>query len=370
MKTKTSKLIILPLMLMLFVQACSSKAEEASAATQAPEVQVQVEAPKTEPDLVEIQHVVIPGFASTLLGSQKDDEESTSHIVLRGDDFNENQFERPFSQQAMEYMPDVDIQQYAIGSDENFYYIDITLAGANSSTHDLAASYAAEIDTNHDGRGDILIIATPPFATDWTTNGIQVFMDKNSDVGGANVILPDSSGNGDGYETKIFGSGNGEDPDLAWAHYSLGVQPTIGFAVKKNVMGSETNFMLGVLANTAAFNPAKFNLNDGFTFADAGSPYKGSSDYPLNLIAGIDNTCRIVIGSQPNGNEPFGCIHLAADNNPKGNQGSTNDGQANNGSQSSTGNTPNEAIALDSSGTSNSHGSTRCTNPNGCTTGP
>lgn len=364
MKTKTSKLIILPLMLMLFIQACSPKAEEASAATQTPEVQVQVETPKTEPDHVEIQHVVIPGFASNLLGSQKDDEESTSHIVLRGDDFNENQFERPFSQQAMDYMPDVDIQQYAVGSDDNFYYIDITIAGANPSTQNLAAYYAAELDLNHDGRGDILLLATPPFATDWTSNGVQVFLDKNGDVGGANVILSDSSVTGDGYETKIFDSGSGEDPDLAWVHYSLGVQATFGFAIKKSALGNETGFMLGVLASASAFNPATFNLNDGITIADAGSPIKGAVNYPIKLLAAIDNTCRIAVGFQVNGSEPFGCFYPTVDNN--GSQGNNEEASDNNGSQSSSSTTPNEAIAINAAQPNPNNGPTRCSDPNGC----
>ena len=41
---------------------------------------------------------------------------------------------------------------------------------------------------------------------------------------------------------------------------------------------------------------SQFDFNDGMTFAEAGSPVKGSTYYPLNQLAGMDNTCWLAVG--------------------------------------------------------------------------
>ena len=56
----------------------------------------------------------------------------------------------------------------------------------------------------------------------WSTEGVQVFADCNHDTGGLSAELSDAPFDGDGYETKIFDSGIGDDPDLAWIRVNAG----------------------------------------------------------------------------------------------------------------------------------------------------
>jgi hypothetical protein len=53
--------------------------------------------------------------------------------------------------------------------------------------------------------------------------------------------------------------------------------------------------------------PAWFDYNDHFTLAEAGSPDKGSSHYPLKALYSVDNTCRYAYGFTPTTNLPGMC---------------------------------------------------------------
>ena len=80
-------------------------------------------------------------------------------------------------------------------------------------------------------------MVSKPASTDWSTDGVQVWQDTNHDVGGAAVIVADEHPEpGDGYETSVFDSGKGNDPDSAWARISPTDPNTIQLAVKRSVL--------------------------------------------------------------------------------------------------------------------------------------
>jgi len=232
------------------------------------------------------------------------------HRAPYGDSYNINLFERPFTQKDMTYIPSLDINTFQITSDDNWYYVFITLIGSNPNDP-ANIDYGVEIDKDHDGFGDVLVWAQPPYTTDWSTNGVKVYTDPNHDTGGASPEKSDANATtsapypGDGYETVIFNQGQGDDPDLAWVRIDPQNPNVIDFAFKQSLAGS--SFMWGVWADAGLKNPGMFNYNDRFTLAQAGSPLDNNSNYPINAIYAVDNTCRAAYGFKPTGFEPLLC---------------------------------------------------------------
>jgi hypothetical protein len=235
---------------------------------------------------------------------------ASQHRAPYGDSYNLNLFERPFTQKDMAYIPSLDINTFQITSDTNFYYVFITLIG-NNPNDPTNIDYGVEIDKNHDGFGDVLVWAQPPYTKQWSTNGVKVFTDPNHDTGGASAEKSDANATtvapypGDGYETVIFNQGQGDDPDLAWVRIDPKNANVVDFAFKQSLAGPA--FMWGVWADARLKDPSKFNYNDRFTNAQAGSPIGGSPFYPINAIYAVDNTCRAVLGFKPTGYEPGLC---------------------------------------------------------------
>lgn len=223
-----------------------------------------------------------------------------------GDSYKLNRFERPFTQTAMDYIPDVDILTYRINADQNWYYVTMQLAGQNSAGG-LTADYALELDYDRDGHGDYLIWAKPPFASSWTTDGVTVYMDSNNDTGGLSPERADADFSGNGYDQVLIASGRGGlDPDLAWVRLDPRSSNTIQFAFKKSLVGGA--FMWGVWADLGLRDPARFNYNDYFTEEQAGSPEKSETKfYPIKAVFAVDNTCRVPYGFKPTGYEPLLC---------------------------------------------------------------
>ena len=79
----------------------------------------------------------------------------------------------------------------------------------------------------------------------------------------------------------------------------------VDFAFKQSLSGP--SFMWGVWADAGLKDPSKFNYNDRFTNAQAGSPIASSPFYPINAIYAVDNTCRAALGFKPTGYEPGLC---------------------------------------------------------------
>ncbi len=225
-----------------------------------------------------------------------------------GDSYDINRFERPFLQD-MTYVPDLDISSFTVSSDADWWYVSIQLVG-NDPNNKLGIDYGVELDTDHDGFGDYLIWAHPPYGTTWDTAPVQIFQDKNHDTGGLSAEKSDAPLKADGYETRIFNGGNGDsDPDMAWVRIIQGPAAIVQFAFKRSWSGSV--FMIGPIADAGLKDPGKMDYNDRFTIAEAGSPIRNNPNYPLKALFAVDNDCRAAIGFNPNGFEPQLCPSLA-----------------------------------------------------------
>jgi hypothetical protein len=225
-----------------------------------------------------------------------------------GDSYDINRLECPFLQD-MTYVPDLDISTFNVGQDADWFYVSISLVG-NDPNDKLGIDYAVELDTNHDGFGDYLIWAHPPYPTAWDTAPVQIFEDTNHDTGGHSAEKSDAPLAGNGYDSQIFNGGVGDaDPDVAWVRANSGAQALVQFALKKSWSGSV--FMLGVMADAGLKDPKKLDYVDRFTLAQAGSPIRGSSSYPLKALFAVDNVCREHFGFKSTGDEPQLCPSTA-----------------------------------------------------------
>ena len=224
-----------------------------------------------------------------------------------GDSYNINLFERPFTQTVMNYLPELDILTFRLTQDADWYYVSISLTGGDMNDP-IGVNYGVELDTNHDGFGDALVWASPPYSTTWLAETVQVYKDTNHDTGGASAERSDAVFQGNGYDSIIFDRGQGSDTDLAWVRLDPQVASSVQIAFKRSLAGNA--FMWGAWADAGLRDPSKFNYNDRFTEADAGSPIKGKPAYPIKAIYQVDNTCWLAQGFNPTGDEPHLCPSL------------------------------------------------------------
>jgi hypothetical protein len=259
-----------------------------------------------------IQHQAVPGQLPDVRSSHAGDQDSSIDANKKrapgGDRFTFGQFERPFNADTMDvYFPYLDIQDAAIYQDDTWVYALITVKGPDADGK-LPGRYAVEVDLNADGRGDWLVLVSHPSSTDWTTDGVQVWMDGNGDVGGDTIVNADKQTSGDGYETLAFDQGQGSDPDAAWARISPDDPNTVELAAKRSLLRGDTAYLAGMWAGNEDLNPALFDLNDHFTHEQAGEAMPELEYYyPIKQISELDNTCRMAIGFQAKGNEPHVC---------------------------------------------------------------
>ncbi len=250
-----------------------------------------------EEETIEVTHTITPGETGWVYKWFYDTDASknaASGYVTMGDDFVANLYERPFTETEMVYRSDIDIYKTEISSDDDFYYVAITLNDVHADGG-LQGIYGVEIDSNKDGRGDLLVLVDHPTATAWDIAGVSVHADLNHDVGGATIMRPDSGYSGDGYENVVFSSDVLDDPDTAFARVALGDPPSVTLAFKKSLVDSST-FVWGVWAADSLLDPALIDIHDNFTEAEAGSPYQSHSNYPLAAVNLLDNTCRETYG--------------------------------------------------------------------------
>lgn len=261
-----------------------------------------------------VTHVLMPGeppgarrFVADVNSSARADERS----VTSGDNYTRNRFERPFASGTMEYRSDVDITRAEMTFDDTWFYFSIQLAGTGPSAESMQATYAIELDFNRDGRGDWLITVENPSSFTWTTDDVAVLLDIDGDVGG-NLVMQadDAQASGDGFETTLFDSGRGDDPDAAWARLDPNADSTVQLAVKRQFLRS-VSFLWGAWADAGLGDPGLFDYVDRFSENQAGSPLEGSSEYPLKEVSALDNTCRMYQGFTPTGSEPGICVVFA-----------------------------------------------------------
>lgn len=261
-----------------------------------------------EPSPVLVEHLTKPTAGSQAVANAHDNEESETfeeRSVRGGDDFRINRFERPFTANDMQYLPHVDIVGMSMTKDDAWYYVQIKLVGVDPQTSDLNGTYGVEFDLNIDGKTEVLVLAQGPLGAEWTTDGVTVYADINGDIGGISS-KPDEIYAGNGYETIVFDSGRGDDPDFAWARASKDNE-VVEIAVKQQALRDYPKWMWNPLASAYPLDPTKFYFNDNYTLERAGSPVRGSEFYPLKELAGFDNTCRVPANFQATGSEPMGC---------------------------------------------------------------
>jgi hypothetical protein len=316
------------------MQACGGGAETiapeaASAAPEEPqepqepqatttEVSATAENVASETEVAEpIEHKVIPQGGTTDRAYAHDNENVTTFDnknVLFGDEFEKNRFERPFTSNDMEYLPDLDILDFGITSDDQFFYISIVLAGLVPDSDSPTGFYGVEIDRDSDGRADLMLATVPSYSTDFTAENVVVLADLDGDIGGPTINRPDLDFTGNGYDGIIFDLSQNifpKDPDLAWVRYVEGGRPSIEIAYRKWIFrGGNEQFMWSVFSLSASegLDPSKFTTHDTITETAAGSPDKNNPNYPIKGLAAMDNTCRVAFGFQATGLEPFGCF--------------------------------------------------------------
>ncbi|HCR71564.1 MAG TPA: hypothetical protein DIW23_08985, partial [Anaerolineae bacterium] len=322
MKKYFNKFISLSVLVIVLLSACNlgvTPPSDEEVVSDSP-VELSTALPPTE----SVQHVMIPGELPTnksgILGDHDSSTTSNENRAPSGDRFTFGRYERPFNSEAMDiYFPYLDIQLAEFAIDDTWMYATITVKGDELSSQSLVGKYGFEIDLSVNGGGDYLIMVLQPSSTEWTTNNVQVWFDENDDVGGeVKVVADDVPTQGNGYETQIFGSGQEDDPDLAWARISPTDPNSVQMAVKLSLLAGDTTFMVGMWAGTDDLDATLFDINDMFTHEQAGSSLKEFEFfYPVKEVSELDNTCRMAIGFQPTGNEPGGCpVPVPGDDSP------------------------------------------------------
>ncbi len=291
------------------INATEAPADVAPAASNTP--------PPTEPPTavpptptIEVVHVATPGTpggADRYMEDYDSSPTAAEHRTGGGDDYPVNKFERPFTTQQMDYLAAIDLKRGEVDADPTWYYFTLFLKGeANTASADTR--YAVEIDTDLDGRGDVLIQALAPLGADWTSQGVRVYDDSDNTVGGVTPVLADEAKvTTTGYEEVLYDQGIGDDPDTGFARVSPKAATEVEFALKRSWLNDQGGFLWSVWAAQDQLGPAYYDYNDNFSLTEAGSPLSGA-DYPLKAVAAVDSTCRMSFGFSPTGSEKGLCI--------------------------------------------------------------
>ena len=209
-----------------------------------------------------------------------------SDLVSSGCDYwNREWLERPADSMTGGYQGALDIVWAQAGASGPWTYLRIKTYNLGAMPDGYQAGF--ELDQNLDSRGDFLLLASKPSGTTWTTDGVQVWQDTNGDVGGSKPFAYDAQG-GNGYETNLVDSGQGNDPDLAWVRISPTDSDTIEFAFKSNLLHNPNVFGWWAWTGTANVSPAKFELVDS---------EQNDSTWD------VDNTCSWIFGAKPKANQ-------------------------------------------------------------------
>lgn len=295
--------------LLIAILACNLPAAQSTPAATEPVTQAPAAAETDTPLATftpSVNHVMTPASPNPgkLVYDVESDGTAPEKRAPYGDSYDINRLERPFLQD-MTYVPDLDIVTYTVASDDTWWYVSIELIGTDPNNN-LGIDYGVELDTNHDGFGDYIIWAHPPYTPNWDTLPVQIYQDTNHDTGGLSAEKSDAPITTDGYDKLIFNGGlDDADPDMAWVRINAGQKATVQFAFKRSWSGDV--FMLGVLADAGLRDVGKLDYVDRFTEEQAGSPIKDKQYYPLKALYAVDNACREAFGFKPTGYEPQLC---------------------------------------------------------------
>jgi hypothetical protein len=255
-----------------------------------------------------IAHLEFPGTVKERIDSYLTDHNSivtAADGTTYGDNYKNNILERPFTSEEMVYQGGLDIIRVNWMVGPTWTYAVIYLAENLPTVGTM--KYGLELDLDENGRGDYLIQTSLPTSLEWNVENVQVYMDKDGDVGGKRPMKndpPDDTLNG--YETLVFDSGEGDDQDLAWVRRNPDELNSLQIAFKTELVGN-TGYMWSAWADDSFQALDLWDYVDHFTEESAGSPYPGSSLYPIKRVYSFDSTCRSWYGFTPKGNEPGLC---------------------------------------------------------------
>ncbi|WKZ46240.1 MAG: hypothetical protein QY306_10520 [Anaerolineales bacterium] len=321
MKQRTVRINVAWVAIVLAALACnipSSSTEVPTTQPPATELVAVIDtATSPPPTEIPIQHQVFPvNLPENRSGHAGDYDSSVTASEKKangGDRFTFERFERPFNSNTMDiYYPELDIVDTFVYEDATWMYGTIQVVD-RSAVNVSPYRFAMQVDIEADGKGDFLVTALNPPSTDWTTNGVQVFQDANSDVGDLTAMFTDENAtDGDGFETLVFDQGKGNDPDVAWARVSPQNPNIVELAVKRSTFNNTAIYMVNMWTGHGSLDPALFDFSDHFTHEQAGAADPELPNfYPIKAVSELDNSCRMAVGFQPKGSEPGICPLLA-----------------------------------------------------------
>ena len=255
-----------------------------------------------------VAHELFPGTIKERYDTYVADYNSIEYAaegITYGDNYRNNVLERPFTSEVMVYQGHIDIIRVDLYVMETWTYASIYLAERLPTTGTM--KYGLELDLDENGRGDYLIQTSLPTSMEWNVEDVQVYEDRDNDVGGTIPMWIDPPNDRlNGYETLVFDSGEGADPDLAWVRRNPEEVNSLQIAYKTE-MTNKLGFMFSAWADDSYQALDLRDYHDHFSEESAGSPYPGSPLYPIKRVYSFDSTCRSYYGFTPKGNEPGLC---------------------------------------------------------------
>jgi hypothetical protein len=260
-------------------------------ATEQPSAINPTETPSPAPSKMAIVHSITPSEPTFTTAQTIPDCNTGERQLLNApslvaedcDNWRKSRLERPSDIQNGFYFPSLDIISASMASSPEFLYGKIVLYKDAMGAIPVELASGFELDTDIDSRGEILVIATNITSTTWTTEGVQVWQDTNGDVGGDKPDSPDSK-KGDGYETLLFDSGVGNDPDLAWQRISPDDAASIEIAFKPSLLAANGVFAWWAWTSLGGLKPANMEVVD---MLDDSTAWK------------MDNTCSWIFNGKP-----------------------------------------------------------------------
>jgi hypothetical protein len=249
----------------------------------------------------------IPTKVVQTVHDQTNEKTAKDKFAFGGDVFGLGWYERPFDQN-MGYLPFMDLAKVLMTrEDANWVYVKIFASAPVADGKDSKPLYGLEMDTDLDNRGEFILLTGIPAGTEWSTDGVMIMSNSDNNMGGVKPVLPDvNPAEGKGYDTEVFNAGKGNDPSLAWSRISPDDPKCIDIAFKSSFIGgAKGKFIFAAWSLVGLQDLSKFEFNDRFTKAEAGSPLKEDKDiYPVKGVWGVDNTARIPSGFVPGGLMP------------------------------------------------------------------
>ena len=249
----------------------------------------------------------IAGKKSQTIYDQTNEKTAARKIANGGDVYNLGWFERPFDQK-MAYLPFMDIAKTTMNrEDTNWVYVQVFTVNPISEGTASKPIYGVELDTDLDNRGEFMVTAIADRKTEWTTDGVVVLSNSDEMMGGVKPVLSDAKlAENKGYDKEIFNAGKGDDKTLAWARISPTNPNVMEIAFKSSFIGgAKGKFIWSPWIMVGMQDLTKFELNDHFSKADAGSPNTDDPQiYPVKGLWGLDNTARFPSGFTPTGLMP------------------------------------------------------------------